>query len=817
MVLDTEGLVVARFEHRTSRALDPQLHSHCLILNKVRDPRDGSWRALDGRALYAEAKTAGVLYQAALRAELTGRLGVAWGPVSEHGQSELVGMPEDVLARFSTRTAQVDAAAQAKVRELETALGRSLEPDERRRVSRLAVLATRAAKTHDAQPDHALHARWAEETRALGYEPAALTTQALRPVARQWPPQPGRVLDEVTAQRATFARRDVVQALARRLDMSPRTTAAQVRIEVEALADAVLARREVVCLQAPERAEAPPTMMRRDGWSVWDRPQQVRYTTREMLGVEARILHAAEVGRVAGVGVVEPGLLGRVLAGEPRVLGADQLEALVELTSRGRGVDVVVGPAGAGKTSMLRIAARAWHGSGHHVIGVTHTAVAADVLRREASIGAETVAKFLDWHDHDAIPAGWALSARHVVIVDEAGMVGTRHLDRLVAFAQAKGAKVVLVGDDRQLGAIRSPGGMFAALAEGLGALELHQTHRFTHPWEGTALGQLRRGEAGWLSAFGAHGRIHGGSEAVASRELFERWWDAHRSGVDTIMLAPDHRHASALAGRARAARVAAGQVTPGGVRVATETGTQTIGVGDQIETRRNHRGLRYGPDAGDHVRNHDRWHVIAVDEAAGTLTVEHQRHQARLTLPGDYVATQVRLAYATTIAAAQGLTVDQTHVLVTPATYKNELYVALSRGRHANHAYAISEPDADRDHPQREPGGTQTPSEVLARVAQHERPDWAAHSVLRRNLTHPEHPDVVHARTQDVTRLLDTTPPGSEHDALDAYRDRLTDLARDPELPPPEVPTVPALPPPLALRPAAPDLDLDLGLDLGL
>src|SRR5438270_304546 len=83
-----DGLVVAPFEHRTSRALDPQLHSHCLVLNKVRDARDGSWRALHGRPIFEEAKTAGMLYQAALRAELTRRLGVAWGPVSEHGQGE---------------------------------------------------------------------------------------------------------------------------------------------------------------------------------------------------------------------------------------------------------------------------------------------------------------------------------------------------------------------------------------------------------------------------------------------------------------------------------------------------------------------------------------------------------------------------------------------------------------------------------------------------------------------------------------------------------------------------------------------------------
>src|SRR5439155_1707878 len=190
MVTDTEGLVIARFEHRTSRAQDPQLHSHCLILNKVRDVQDGSWRALHGHAVFEEAKTAGMLYQAGLRAELTRRLGVSWGPVSEHGQAELAGMPKELLARFSTRTAEVEAAAEAKVAELEGALGRALEAEERGRVYRLAVLATRAPKDHEGLDDRSLYARWAAEVRGLGAEPAAVVRDAFGPRRRAPLPTP---------------------------------------------------------------------------------------------------------------------------------------------------------------------------------------------------------------------------------------------------------------------------------------------------------------------------------------------------------------------------------------------------------------------------------------------------------------------------------------------------------------------------------------------------------------------------------------------------------------------------------------------------
>ena len=165
----------------------------------------------------------------------------------------------------------------------------------------------------------------------------------------------------------------------------------------------------------------------------------------------------------------------------------------------------MIGPAGTGKTTTLRVAAFAWTSAGYQVIGLTHTAVAADMLRTEADMPAETVAKFFDWHDHQQRPpAGWALTPRHVLVVDEAGMLATRDLDRLVDLVARHGAKLVLVGDHQQLGAIRVPGGMFSALADTLGAVELHEAHRFTHRWEAHALAQLRHGDPAGLETLRA-------------------------------------------------------------------------------------------------------------------------------------------------------------------------------------------------------------------------------------------------------------------------------------------------------------------------
>jgi ATP-dependent exoDNAse (exonuclease V) alpha subunit len=582
------------------------------------------------------------------------------------------------------------------------------------------------------------------------------------------------VVEGLCGERATFTRRDVVQAVTRHVDPAASAEAVAVRAHVEELTDLVLADARVVSLRPPTRVEAPTVLVRRDGESVWDPPQAARYSTREMLAIEGRILHAAQIGRTAGVGQVTPELLDKAVAREPTVLGVDQRDALGAITSQGRRVEVVVGPAGSGKTTMLRVATRAWTDSGYQVIGLSHTAVAADVLRSEADMPAETIAKFFHWHDHEP-PTDWVLTPRHVVVVDEAGMLATRDLDRLVDLVGRQGAKVVLVGDHQQLGAIRAPGGMFAALAETLGAVELRETHRFTHPWEARALAQLRSGDPAGLDALARESRIHGGPQPRVQRDCLTGWWAAHQDGRDAIVLAHDHATAHELATQARALRVVAGEVQRDGLRVQTDVGAQTLSVGDHIETRRNDRQLTYGPEQW--VHNHDRWNVVAVDHQRGTLEVEHLRHGARATLPADYVARHVRLAYATTIAAAQGLTVDETHVVVTPSMYRSELYTALSRGRHANHAYAVCELSDVLT--RRATGEPTTPKEILARVARRERPDWAAHDILRRTMTHTDHPDIVRGRMLEVARTLQRLPQGPERDALDGYREQLVEAGR--------------------------------------
>ncbi len=177
--IQTDGLVAALFDHRTSRAGDPQLHTHALVLNKVRCA-DGRWRTLDATELFHHKKSAGMIYQSALRNEMNQRLGVLFEQVNEHGQAEIRGVPTELLKMWSKRTAAIDIEALPKITEYEKLLGRTLSRAERATVMKTAVLKTRPGKTHP--EGSALHATWAEEAARAGWTPERLGDHVPTPV-----------------------------------------------------------------------------------------------------------------------------------------------------------------------------------------------------------------------------------------------------------------------------------------------------------------------------------------------------------------------------------------------------------------------------------------------------------------------------------------------------------------------------------------------------------------------------------------------------------------------------------------------------------
>ncbi|MDP9410292.1 MAG: AAA family ATPase [Actinomycetota bacterium] len=431
-------------------------------------------------------------------------------------------------------------------------------------------------------------------------------------------------------------------------------------------------------------------------------------------------------------------------------LGVDQAEALRRLAGGGEAIACLVGPAGAGKSLAMGAAADAWADSGIAVRGLAVSAAAAGVLTAEAGIATDTIAKFLYEHDRPDGPSPqWRLRRGEVVVVDEAAMVASADLARVVTLAEEARAKVVLVGDHRQLGAVEA-GGLFRLLVTETNAAELSGVRRFSAEWERAASLRLRAGEPSVVEEYLSQGRVVGGERSVMVEEAFGRWWMARNRGESVVVCAADHATVNDLATRARAARVAAGEVEPGGAAA----GEHTVGVGDEIVTCRNDR--RLVTSAGAWVRNGDRWKVLA-RHGDDALLVEDLTGRGQVVLPGDYVGEEVALAYAVTIHKAQGLTVDSAIVLVDERTTAEGLYVGMTRGRAHNVALAVCY-EADTEHAG---GPTRRPSEVLAAALGRSAAEVAALEALREALARSESLSTLAPRLGNLDAwIAKETPP---------------------------------------------------------
>ncbi len=339
------GFVGAAFSHRTSRAGDPLLHTHVVVANLAQTVDDGVWRTLDSRRLYRHAKTAGFLYQAHLRHELTRRLGVEWEPVV-NGHADLAGIPRQLIEAFSQRRAQILAAMDER-------------GEHSAKAAQVATLETRRAKELQASEPQ-LRRSWAVRARGHGFDPANLDALLGRVGEREHHPDAPALAEAIvgeeglTAHEASFARRDVVRAMAERLP-----TGAAVR-EIEEIADTLLADRRLVAL-GPARNTL--TVRQPD-----DEQGESRYTTESLLAVEFDAVAGALARRAEGVAAVPAAGVG-FLVRRHRNLGWDQRAMVERLTTSGAGVEVVVGKAGAGKTYALAVAHDAWQRARVPVIG----------------------------------------------------------------------------------------------------------------------------------------------------------------------------------------------------------------------------------------------------------------------------------------------------------------------------------------------------------------------------------------------------------------------------------------------------------------
>jgi conjugative relaxase-like TrwC/TraI family protein len=721
-----KGFIAAGFRHRTSRAGDPQLHTHVLIPNVARGA-DGRWSAPDARQLYLWQKAATAMYQSALRAELA-PLGVSWS-VRRNGLGELSDIPKTVLRAFSKRRVDIEAALE------KTGF-------ESQRAAEVVALATRQHKPGHLEHSHVLRQRWATELAAViltdetgGPRPGAITDitgvvgvgpgisdasvsdtereEILAVLAGEQSvdladydltdPTAARVAP-LTLFASTFTHRDALAAVARAFDASPR--------EVTRLTRQLLGRDDMLWMIGDGDRQPDVSGRRRERRAATHGDR--RYTTVEMLKVEGRIVNSAvrRVGRSAGH--VSGRTIDQVATHDH--LDGEQAEGVRQLLGSGNGLDLVIGQAGTGKSTMLGAARVGWHSAGYQVIGTAIASRTAAELQASTGIESITMARLLI----DLERGDTTLTRRHVIVVDEASLVGSRTLDRLQRQVDGARAKLVLVGDNRQLSSIDA-GGALRSLSKTLSGhvVELTTNRRQSEvdqEWERQALLQLRNGDiAPAIAAYDAHNRIAIADDLTAAREqLINRWWSVHAEATTAIM-AVTRADVAALNEMARQRRLEAGEL---GEELRLASGKE-FAVGDRIAFEKNARARLASPDPVGKastvaIRNGTFATVVAVpgdpadnpptrkgdvppsqgDVPPGQwgepLVVELASGQ-HVTLSSQYLEESTSLGYALTVFRSQGITVDHAFLLGTDTLFQEAGYTALSRGRLSNHLYSVA------------------------------------------------------------------------------------------------------------------------------
>jgi len=495
------GFVAAAYQHRTSRAQDPHLHTHVIVANLARR-LDGKWRALDGEPILKHYRlAAGYLYQAQLRYELTRSLGVELQK-PEQGMAEIVGVPEDAVTEFSKRRLQV------------------LDHLERQGTSgfyaaKVAAVATRDRKGPVDLPR--LREEWRARAAEHGLGRRQLKRLLARTVERQLEEREIAEIaahlvgpDGLTEKHSTFTGPEAVMAWA---EAQRQGAPAEF---VLALVEHFLRLDEVAPVER----------------SAVGRP--ARFSTDELIRHERVAYEIASHTRDVRVPVVSQEMLAQVVHEVGTALSAEQAAMVRTVAARLRRVVCVVGHAGAGKTAALGTLADAFRREGYVALGAAPSGVAAANLQAETGVPSMTLHRLLADTRRHALPRGCLL------LVDEAGMADTRTLTRALFQVEHADGKLVLVGDPAQLSAV-GPGGLFGALVERLGAVELHENRRQLDELERHAIAVLRQGATrDYLAHAAKHGRLRvAENRTEAKAQLVADWWRAASSDLEgSVMIA---------------------------------------------------------------------------------------------------------------------------------------------------------------------------------------------------------------------------------------------------------------------------------------
>jgi len=733
------GLIATAFDHFDSRAGDPHLHTHVVISNKVETAFDGKWRSLDGRPMHAIVVALSELHETLFADALTRELGVTWEK-RERGRDRhpawaVSTVPDELVAEFSTRSRHIDMETDRLIEEFVNRNGYRPGSVTITKLRAQATLTTRPAKHVHLLAE--LTKGWrARATEVVAQDATAWAIAASSnrsPVLMRAEDMPLdtisalglSVMSAVSEKRSTWRRWNLAAEAARQTMQYRFISAIDRQAVIGLVTDA--AERASMQLTPPELAPSPAQFQRNDGTSVFRPMYSTLFTSTVLLDEEARLRERADdtTGPRTAPIVVRAIAQKRLPGGA--TLSDSQVDAITSIAGSGRVVDVLLGPAGAGKTSAMALLRRAWetsHGS-NSVVGLAPSAASAQVLAEDLRIGTENLAKW--WQNH--LSSGSTFRNGQLIIIDEASLAGTASLDQITSLAAETGAKVLLIGDFAQLQSVTAGGAFSMLVHDRDDAPELLDVHRFVHDWEKAASLSLRQGAPESIDLYDTHGRIRRGSSESMVDAAYKAWREDCETGRASVLISDSNEAVAAMNIRARSERILDGSVDAL-QEVALHDGTRAA-VGDSVITRRNDRRLR---TARSWVRNGDRWTIVGIGRNKSVEVRRVGRRRGSTTmLPAEYVKHHVELGYAVTAHRTQGLTTDSAHVVVTSGMTRENLYVAMTRGRESNVAYvALDQPDVAHSGPRPGDSYEKTAHGILYGVLQHVGAEPSAHEALR-------------------------------------------------------------------------------------
>lgn len=645
------GLIIAAFDHGTSRAEDPQLHTHAILLNAA--PRmDGTTGTVVSRTLFSHKMAGGALYRAELAREL-----MLLGYSLERAPTAFAvkGVPKELCEEFSKRRQAIED-------ELKASKETGAKASER------AALKTRGFKQH--APRAELLEEWRSVAKEYGFVSAEVKRHPRERLPECTEAQAGTVLQELMRLDAHFRAQDYVRKTAEELLLK----GVGGRSVEQVVGEALSRNGDIVALQQKRLAQGEWE----DGSPPKD-PPEPRYSTRAMLALEQHMLEVASELKQASLHPVAKKDVESSVAKRP-TLKKEQKDALEHVLEKPGDLQCVVGLAGTGKTFLLHAAREVWEKSGYRVHGFALAARAAGQLRDGANIESMTLAKLFTLE----AMGKHTITKKSVLVLDEAGMVGTKQMARFMEIAKEREAKVVLVGDTQQLQPIEA-GGPFRALVERHDAAKLSNITRQREEWERTAVLSLAEGDAVTaLSLYAEHGRLKvEETKSKALSELVSDWNKERTKDLkDTLVLAGTREDVRALNERIQAERQALGE-TKGRVLALGEP----LYIGDRVVFTKNDKSMK--------VVNGE-FGTVEAQLGFGVLVRMDRQTKAllpmseRVLVPQAKLPTHVSRGYAITTHKAQGATIEKAFVLAGGWMQDRHLsYVQMSRARGETKLYA--------------------------------------------------------------------------------------------------------------------------------